>query len=98
MQGTLGQLGKGVALLWHSSEFGSVAESTIAVQGELGLLDSGLEESEDIVYGSSLQGHCFPCFFCYARPRKVPTKKWWFDLTGCQLHQYENGVKSCSIA
>lgn len=61
MQGTLGQLGEGVALLWHSSEFGSVAESTIAVQGELGLLGSALEESKDIVYGSSLQGHHFPC-------------------------------------
>lgn len=59
VQGTLGQLGEGVALLWHSSEFGSVAESTIAVQGELGLLGSALEESKDIVYGSSLQGHYF---------------------------------------
>lgn len=50
-----------MALLWHSSEFGSVAESAIAVQGELGLLGSALEESKDIVYGSSLQGHRFPC-------------------------------------
>lgn len=61
VQGTLGQLGEGVALLWHRSEFGSVAEFTVAVRGELGLLGSALEESKDIVYGSSLQGYRFPC-------------------------------------
>lgn len=38
-----------------------MAEFTVAVRGELGLLGSALEESNDIVYGSSLQGHRFPC-------------------------------------